>query len=86
MGEYILMAAQTKASARGVLADGVVRQGNIRMEIMDYAREVHANYIVLGMPYLPLNDNFFSAAAIRQFSRDLEQQTDAAILLVSDET
>ena len=50
MGEFILLTAQEQAAARGVKAEQVIRQGNVREEIVKISQELEANYIVLGMP------------------------------------
>jgi nucleotide-binding universal stress UspA family protein len=81
MGEFILLTAQTAASARGITAEGVVRQGNVGEEIVDLCHELNADYLVLGQPRFQEEDSVFSQERLRQFIEDTEQQTGARVIL-----
>jgi nucleotide-binding universal stress UspA family protein len=50
MGEFILLTVQSKAEAEGVLAEGIVRKGSVGEQIISAAKELEANYVVLGTP------------------------------------
>jgi nucleotide-binding universal stress UspA family protein len=81
MGEFILLTAQTAASARGITAEGVVRQGNVGEEIVNLCHELNADYLVLGQPRFQEEDSVFSQERLRQFIEDTEQQTGARVIL-----
>jgi nucleotide-binding universal stress UspA family protein len=81
MGEFILLTAQTAASARGITAEGVVRQGNVGEEIVDLCHELNADYLVLGQPRFQEEDSVFSQERLHQFIEDTEQQTGARVIL-----
>jgi nucleotide-binding universal stress UspA family protein len=81
MGEFILLTAQTTASARGITAEGVVRQGNIGEEIVDLCHELNADYLVLGQPRFQEEDSVFSQERLHQFIENTERQTGARVIL-----
>jgi nucleotide-binding universal stress UspA family protein len=86
MGEFILLTAQEQAAARGVKAEQVIRQGNVREEIVKISQELEANYIVLGMPVGETEKNVFMLERIREFGESLEQESGASVLLVGSKT
>jgi nucleotide-binding universal stress UspA family protein len=51
MGEFILLAAQSQAAAQNIAAEGEVRHGNVREEIIKLCHEIQADYLVLGYPH-----------------------------------
>lgn len=84
MGEFILLTAQAKAQKKGVEAQGVIRHGDVREEIMAFAKEVEADYVVLG---LPTGDdggeqNEFAADRIREFGETIEGESGATAVFV----
>lgn len=89
MGEFILLTAQSKAQKKGVEAEGVIRHGNVREEIVEFAKEVKADYVVLGLPTGDdeSEQNEFAADRIREFGEIIEQESGAnAIFVERDST
>jgi nucleotide-binding universal stress UspA family protein len=81
MGEFILLTAQASASAQGIPAQGVVRHGNVREEIIGLCRELTADYLVLGRPQFQREESVFTRDQLVDFVQVTEEQTDAEVIL-----
>jgi nucleotide-binding universal stress UspA family protein len=81
MGEFILVAAQTKAQSEGVEAEGVVRHGEVTMEIIGLAKELSADYIVLGQPEGVDEKDVFTMERLKQFSERLSEESGAQVII-----
>ena len=86
MGEFILLSAQQKAEARGVKAEAIIRQGNVIEEIIDVAREIEADYFVLGLPVGDEGKNVFLLDRIKEFEETIERESGAAVVLAGGPT
>jgi len=82
MGEFILLTAQEKASKQGINAEGVIRHGKVREEIIALATELAANYVLLGLPQGQEEKDIFAADRIREFGDLIEQESGAQVILV----
>jgi len=82
MGKAVLCTAQAVASAQGVRARGVIRQGNVGDEIADLCRDLDADYLVLGRPQIRGERNVFSEALLAQFIERIEDQTGVKVVPV----
>lgn len=81
MGEFILLTAQEKANKQGVAAEGVIRHGNVREEIINLAKELSANYVVLGLPQGQKEADIFAAGRIIEFGKMIEENSGAEVVL-----
>jgi nucleotide-binding universal stress UspA family protein len=81
MGEFILLSAQSKALAEGVVAETLVRQGNVGEEIVRMCRELAADYLVMGLPQIEQEESLFTHERLQAFIRDTEQRTGARVVL-----
>lgn len=81
MGEFILLTAQSTAAARGVEAQGLVRHGSVREEIIGLCHELAADYLVLGRPRVQREESVFSHDLLARFIERTEQQTGAKVVL-----
>ena len=81
MGEFILLAAQDVAQQAGVTADGVVRHGSVKEELVGFCQEVEADYLVLGRPQTEQEQNVFTLVMMAQFMQEIEGLTGAEVLL-----
>lgn len=82
MGEFIMLAAQSQAAAKDVEAQGVVRHGNVSTEIVALCREIDADYLVLGHPQLPgEEENVFTHTRLQQFIESVHEQTGTQIVM-----
>lgn len=82
MGEFILLTAQQKAETRGVKANAIIRKGNVRDEIIDVAREIKADYFILGLPVGDEERNVFIVERMREFGEQIEEESGATVILV----
>lgn len=82
MGEFILLAAQSRAADQEVEAEGLVRHGSVGQEIVGVCKELNADYIVLGRPKLDEEEaNVFTHARLKTFAELLRQQSGAEVIL-----
>ena len=79
MGEFILSAAQ--AQARGVSAEGVIRDGQVLDEIIQLCQEVEADYVILGQPKNQKDQNVFTHERLSAFGQRIEQESGAKVVL-----
>jgi nucleotide-binding universal stress UspA family protein len=85
MGEFILLSAQTEAANQGVIAEGVVRHGNVGEEIVEVCHEFDAAYLVIGHPKLQDEESVFTRDRLQQFIEATEEQTGAEVVLPGGE-
>jgi nucleotide-binding universal stress UspA family protein len=81
MGEFILLTAQATAAQHGVEAEGFVRHGDVREEIIGLCREVAADYLVLGQPKTEQGECIFSGDELAQFIQHTEKHIGASVRL-----
>jgi K+-sensing histidine kinase KdpD len=81
MGEFILLAAQSRAEAEGVTAQTEIRQGNVGQEIVDLCRELDADYVVMGWPQMEQEESLFTQERLQAFIQDTAEQTGAKVVL-----
>ena len=80
MGEFILLIAQEKASKQGITAEGIVRHGNVREEIINLAQELSADYVVLGLPQGQEEADIFASGRIKEFGKTIEDESGAEVV------
>jgi nucleotide-binding universal stress UspA family protein len=80
MGEFILLTAQEQAKAKNVSAEGVIRHGQVREEIIGLAKEIRANYVVLGLPQRAEEINVFAEGMIGEYGKQIEEETGAEVI------
>lgn len=84
MGEFILLAAQARASQQGVPAEGVIRHGNVREEIAGLCHEIIADCLVLGRPQAEREANVFTEEQLGCFVQQTEEETGAQVVMVEE--
>jgi nucleotide-binding universal stress UspA family protein len=82
MGEFILLTVQSKAEAEGVLAEGIVRQGSVGEQIISAAKELEANYVVLGTPQGIHEADHFTQERFYEFIRRIEEESSAEVFSI----
>ena len=85
MGEFILLAAQSRAEAAGVTAKGIIRQGNVEEEILAFCREIEASHLVLGTPRAKTERNAFGDDAMQAFLQKIREGTKVEIIQSKEE-
>jgi nucleotide-binding universal stress UspA family protein len=81
MGEFILSVAQDSAAAQGITAQGVVRHGKIREEIINLCHDLAAEYLVLGQPRVQREEHIFTHDQLTEFIERTETETGAKVVL-----
>lgn len=81
MGEFILLTAQEKARKFGINAEGVIRHGNVREEIIALTKELEADFVILGLPQGQAEKDIFAADRIKVFGELIEEQSGAQVIL-----
>ena len=80
MGEFILLTAQEKAKAKNVTSEGVIKHGQVREEIINVAKEIEANYVVLGLPRGAKESDVFAEGMIGEYGKRIEEETGAQVI------
>jgi nucleotide-binding universal stress UspA family protein len=86
MGEFILISAQDRAASRGARANGVVRKGVVADEIIGLARDVEADYVILGSPQVETEANVFTRQRLEAFSKRIRDESGAKVVLTEDQS
>jgi len=73
LGQFQLVMAQERAAAQGIIAQTIVRQGQLRAELVSVAKEIGATLIVMGRSLGP--DAAFEESAQQVFAADLQSET-----------
>lgn len=81
MGEFILLAAQTRASAEGVAAQAHIRQGNVLDQILAFCQEIDAEYVVLGHPRMRDDQGLLTPERLEHFISRIELHSRAKVVL-----
>jgi nucleotide-binding universal stress UspA family protein len=84
MGKFAMLILCDRAQRRGVAhVDCVVREGNIRKQLRQFAIETHAEVMVMGRPTRSPGRNVFKPAEIDAFVANLEREAELRIQLVT---
>jgi nucleotide-binding universal stress UspA family protein len=81
MGEFILLVAQEKAESQNITADGSVRHGIVRDEIISFCREIQADYVILGQPHTRREENVFTRDLLQKFVERVEEESGTKVVL-----
>jgi nucleotide-binding universal stress UspA family protein len=81
MGESILLAAQAQAAAQGVLAQTVVRHGEVGEQISQLCQALSAGYLVLGRPGGAEEKDVFTQDRLKRLRERIEEDTGAIVVL-----
>jgi nucleotide-binding universal stress UspA family protein len=83
MGEFALLILCDRAERRGVSeVDCLVREGNIRKQLYQFAFETHAKLMVMGRPVRSPGSNVFKPEEFDTFVDELEKETGLKIITV----
>lgn len=85
MGEFILLAAQMTAETEGCTAEAVVRHGEVTEEIISLAKEIEAEYIILGQPEGVDEEDVFTLERLKAFSERLSEESGAQVIISEGE-
>ncbi len=84
LGQFQLVMAQERAAAQEIIAQAIVRTGQLQSELIAVAKEIGATLIVMGGSLGP--DAAFENASLQAFADDLQTETgvEVRILETSD--
>ena len=83
MGEFILLAAQGRAAAQDVTAEGLIRHGSVGEEIIGLCKEMTADYLILGRPQMEEDEaNVFTHARLKTFAQLVKEQTGTEVVIL----
>lgn len=86
MGEFILLAAQSRAGGQEVAAEGLVRHGSVIKEIVGLCKELNADYLVLGRPQMDEEEaNVFTHARLNAFIELVKEQSGAEVIMLGED-
>jgi nucleotide-binding universal stress UspA family protein len=80
LGGFQLKMAQERAAKQNVVAQAIVRRGQLRAELESVAHEIGATLIVFGRPLQPTA--FFDETALQEFVADLQAETGIEVRVV----
>ena len=81
MGEFILLTAQSQAERAGVLAEGVIRNGQVVDEIIQLCKEIEANFVILGQPRGNQDEDVFTQDRLTSFGQHIEREIGVKVIL-----
>ena len=73
MGEFLLLMAKERAAEQGVVAEAICREGEVREELKNAAREEGVSLVVLGRPADA--GSVFELASLEAFAAQIEGET-----------
>lgn len=85
MGDIVLQLAQARARDLGIMADRVIRCGNVKNEIRCLCQELKASFAVLGNPQGDHDKNAFTFESLRRFSQNNESEIGFKVILVNNQ-
>ena len=80
LGHFQLVMAQERAAAQDMEAEGIVRMGHLREELVAVAEEIGATIIVMGSSLGP--DAAFEDSALQDFAADLQTETGVEVRIL----
>ncbi|NIV33734.1 MAG: universal stress protein [Anaerolineae bacterium] len=84
VGQFAMLILCDRAQRRGVEnVDCVVREGNVRKQLREFAIETHADLLVMGRPVRSPGSNTFKPAEFDSWVAELEKESGLRVLVVS---
>jgi len=80
LGKFQLVMAQERAAAQGILAQTIVRTGDLKAELISVAKEFDATLIAMGRSLGP--DAVFENVALIAFATDLQTETGVEVRIL----
>jgi len=83
MGKFTMLILVDRAQRRGVEnADFIIREGNVRKQLMQIATETKAEVMIVGRPTRGPTSNVFKMGEIEAFANELSKEGGLKVLLV----
>jgi len=83
MGKFTMLILKDRAQRRGVeQVNYIVREGNIRKQLIQIAIETHAEVMIVGRPTRSPTSNVFKEGDIEAFAEELAKEGDLKVVVV----
>jgi nucleotide-binding universal stress UspA family protein len=83
MGKFAMLILCDRAQRRGVTqVDGIVREGNVRKQLYEFAVDSQAEVMVMGRPVRSPGQNIFKPAEFDAFVTDLAREANLRVVVV----
>ena len=83
MGKFTMLILMDRAQRRGVeQVNYIVREGNIRKQLIQIASETKAEIMIVGRPTRSPTTNVFKAGDIEAFAEELAKEGDLKVVVV----
>lgn len=83
LGRFAIQILCDRARRRGVEnVDGIVREGNVRRQLGEFAVETHADLLVMGRPTRSPGSNTFKPADFDDYVAQLERDANLQVIVV----
>ena len=84
VGQFAMLILCDRAQRRGVEnVDYLVREGNVRKQLREFAIETHADLLVMGRPVRSPGSNTFKPAEFDAWVAELEEEANVQIHIVT---
>ncbi len=83
LGRFTMLILCDRAKRRGVKSvEGIVREGNVRRQLYEFALETHADILVMGRPTRSPGSNVFKPAEFNDYVAKLERDVSLQVMVV----
>ena len=83
MGKFAMLILRDRAQRRGVEnVDYIIREGNIRKQLMQIAIETKAEVMIVGRPTRSPTSNIFKTGEMEAFADELAREGDLKVIVV----
>ena len=83
MGKFAMLILKDRAQRRGVEnVDYIIREGNIRKQLMQIAIETKAEVMIVGRPTRSPTSNIFKTGEMEAFADELAREGDLKVIVV----
>jgi nucleotide-binding universal stress UspA family protein len=80
MSEFTMLILRDRAERRGVAqVDSIIREGDVRTQLLDLVREVRPDVLVLGWPLRGAGRPHFKPGEFKAFVAELEQKGNTSV-------
>ena len=85
MGKFAMLILVDRAQRRGVEhVDYIIREGNVRQQLMQIAIETKAEVMIVGRPTRSPTSNIFKMSEMEAFATELAKQGALKVVVVSE--
>lgn len=87
LGQFAMLILCDRAERRGVKSvEGIVREGNVRRQLHEFASETNADVLVMGRPTRSPGSSTFKPAELDDYVAQLEREANLQVIVVGTST